>query len=305
MTAPAPAKGQRPAASALPTRFRFASSGSAPSARSTGDLEETLRRRLRLVATLFALAFAAQASGSFWRILSGNAGDSVSVLTGAGIFSALWTPFLIWLSWRLAPARPTSLVQLRRFEVLALLAYVGLVILTNILDFPTVIAILPVAPIDLAGGSTAQLSFGLVAYGVLIPNTWRRCSMIVLGILVMVSLPYLYLLPHYHVDRATAFTFMATRGTQLVLSAALAVFGSYRIERSEAAAREAQQLGQYILRERLGTGGMGEVPVRVRAVRAEVSEGLDAIVMRALAKRPEDRFASAGELEAALAAVVV
>lgn len=45
----------------------------------------------------------------------------------------------------------------------------------------------------------------------------------------------------------------------LVGISAFVVFGAYRIETSEVAARVANQLGQYVLGEQLGAGGMGEV----------------------------------------------
>src|SRR5581483_10240028 len=42
------------------------------------------------------------------------------------------------------------------------------------------------------------------------------------------------------------------------------------------------------------------LPPRPRSVRADVSERLDAVIMRLVAKRPEDRFASADEVMRAL-----
>ncbi len=48
---------------------------------------------------------------------------------------------------------------------------------------------------------------------------------------------------------------------------------------------------------------LGEVPPSVRSLRPEVPAALDAVVMKCLAKRPEDRFASAAELERALVSV--
>jgi serine/threonine-protein kinase len=48
---------------------------------------------------------------------------------------------------------------------------------------------------------------------------------------------------------------------------------------------------------------LSEMPPAVVSVRPEVPQALDAVVMKCLAKRPEDRFASAAELERTLAAV--
>jgi serine/threonine-protein kinase len=50
-----------------------------------------------------------------------------------------------------------------------------------------------------------------------------------------------------------------TMAVLLAMAVAIAVFGSHRIQVLEAQAFEAQQLGQYRLKKRLGSGGMGEV----------------------------------------------
>jgi serine/threonine-protein kinase len=100
----------------------------------------------------------------------------------------------------------------------------------------------------------------IVLYGTLIPNTWRRCAAVT-GVMALTPLAVgaalglsddllrAHLLPVYLTDMAIWV------GTGV----AVAVYGSYRIEVLRQEAAEARKLGQYRLRRRLGTGGMGEV----------------------------------------------
>src|SRR5262249_3632393 len=45
----------------------------------------------------------------------------------------------------------------------------------------------------------------------------------------------------------------------MAIAASIAIFGSYKISSLHQEAVEARKLGQYSLKERLGTGGMGDV----------------------------------------------
>jgi serine/threonine-protein kinase len=100
----------------------------------------------------------------------------------------------------------------------------------------------------------------IVMYGTFIPNTWRRCALMVgwqavLPIALMLwfglGCPIVgpYLLPNALIDM-TIF---------VGLAAAIAIFGSHKLIALHRQAFEARQLGQYRLREKLGFGGMGEV----------------------------------------------
>jgi len=53
--------------------------------------------------------------------------------------------------------------------------------------------------------------------------------------------------------------YLVTKAVALAGAAVFAIYGAYRIEEPQHDAREARQLGQYVLGERLGFGGMGEV----------------------------------------------
>jgi hypothetical protein len=263
---------------ALPTRFRFAS-GSAPSARTQGEIEEQLRKRLRFVITIFIGGFLLEFFGGGLRLSSGDAGDSRQVLQFIVVTSAMWLPFLFWARWHLAPTRTHTLRALRRLEIAVTALFVLQAILANVVDFPTIVPILSVAPIDLGAGFAGPISWCIVAYGVLIPNTWRRCSSVVIGIAVVSTIAVVWMLVGVDAPDSAKASFLGARMLVLFPSTAIAIYGSYRIELSESVARAATQLGQYLLRDRLGSGGMGEVyraehqllrrPCAVKLIRAE------------------------------------
>jgi serine/threonine protein kinase len=99
----------------------------------------------------------------------------------------------------------------------------------------------------------------IVVYGVFIPNTWRRCALIV----SLIALAPLILTPvgaslHGQLPREFNYALLDL-ATLLLTAVAVAVFGTYRLRLLQEEAFQAQQLGQYRLLQRLGGGGMGEV----------------------------------------------
>jgi len=100
----------------------------------------------------------------------------------------------------------------------------------------------------------------ILSYGTLIPNTWRRCAAVVglmaVSPLVLFAVYAFWLWP---LPREIAFQGLLVLGFYVGLAVAIAVFASSRIEIMRQQAAEARKLGQYVLRERLGAGGMGEV----------------------------------------------
>jgi eukaryotic-like serine/threonine-protein kinase len=109
------------------------------------------------------------------------------------------------------------------------------------------------------GSTSTRWFFLIIIYGVFIPNTWRRCLLVGLGLalapLILTPLAASRQAPLH----AELFFSLLDMATLLALALAIAVFGSHRIQVLEEQAFEAQQLGQYRLKQRLGGGGMGEV----------------------------------------------
>ncbi|MBN9120008.1 MAG: serine/threonine protein kinase [Planctomycetes bacterium] len=108
------------------------------------------------------------------------------------------------------------------------------------------------------------LIFAVVFYGVLIPNTRRR-SLIGTGVLCLVPVVATGLAaalnPHVR-DNEMAEIVPSTL-LPLTMAAVIAVFSASRANalqrRAYDAIREAKQLGSYVLKKKLGEGGMGEV----------------------------------------------
>jgi serine/threonine-protein kinase len=101
-------------------------------------------------------------------------------------------------------------------------------------------------------------AFYILAYGVCIPNTWRRCLVVVACLWIIGPIMWVIgiidnELPWWsHPGVLTNFAL-------LTAAAALAVYGSHRVESLRRAEVQARRLGQYALKRRLGGGGMGEV----------------------------------------------
>lgn len=97
-------------------------------------------------------------------------------------------------------------------------------------------------------------------YGLFIPNTWRRAT---LGILLFAAGPAIVLtsisLVAPNVFSAFDRSMVVTVLLWMVVPSAAAIYGSHRIECMSRDLKQAEQLGSYSLKKKLGAGGMGEV----------------------------------------------
>jgi eukaryotic-like serine/threonine-protein kinase len=100
----------------------------------------------------------------------------------------------------------------------------------------------------------------LTLYGTFIPNTWRRCAVVVAtlgaGPLILFIVYGLWVRP---LEPDIFRIGLLQIGFFVVLAAVIAVVACSRIEILRRQAGEARKLGQYVLKEKLGEGGMGEV----------------------------------------------
>jgi serine/threonine-protein kinase len=102
--------------------------------------------------------------------------------------------------------------------------------------------------------------FLIIVYGIFIPNTWRRCAAVV-GIMAITPLVISASssLAHNANQGHSQVDYYFDLGMWVAAAAAVATYGAHRIELLHKEVRAARRLGQYQLKQRLGSGGMGEV----------------------------------------------
>jgi hypothetical protein len=241
---------------------------------TTPDLYGLLRRRL-LIANVINIGFAAFASlASLFELIVSNARGEGQPLDLLGFLIKNWgnegflvfSGALVALLWRAPPATVRGLraVELAFFGLVTGMFTVAMLLPVRYANLE--IADLQPAPIrqafiwEYAGSTAADIMLLLILYAVLIPNTWRRCAVVtgLMGAVPMLAFAgyssWIRPLPPsvaIQVLSVLAFNFAAT--------VSVVVFASSRIEHYRRQATEARKLGQYVLKERLGAGGMGEV----------------------------------------------
>jgi serine/threonine-protein kinase len=241
-------------------RCRMAHAG-APGSNLTGEQAGLLHRRLRIASLILAVTFCV----FFVRNLidpadfCANRTLTMSFSTGMTIFTSVFA-VLLWLRPNLC-GTSLRLIEITLFGGLCM--YFSWL---QVQDYYNCNLLHEASReggaylIRLATVAAALRWFVLVVmYGVFIPNTWRRCATIVaaiacLPILINACLTLIEadLRPH-----AGEMLFNITAIP--AIASAIAIFGSYKISSLHQEAVEAKKLGQYVLKEKLGSGGMGEV----------------------------------------------
>jgi len=106
----------------------------------------------------------------------------------------------------------------------------------------------------------AVWSLLILTYAIFIPNTWQRATAVLLP---AACLPYLLLFwmrwQTPEVARALEAEKMGISIPMPFVAVFIAVFGTYTMNSVRREAFKARQLGQYVLKKKLGSGGMGEV----------------------------------------------
>jgi serine/threonine-protein kinase len=120
----------------------------------------------------------------------------------------------------------------------------------------------------------------IIAYGTFIPNTGRRCAVVtsIIGASPLILVGVAGVLRSEIPARPLAI-FLAEMTMWMACAVAIAIYGSHKITALQAQALAARKLGQYQLKRRLGSGGMGEVflaehvmlkrPCAVKVIRQE------------------------------------
>jgi len=227
----------------------------------TQEVSCLLRRRLRIAALIMLAGF----STFLVRAYVERPADMLLGSLDLGIFTAV-VAVMAAVATILVSRTPISFGWLRVLELTlfaaaaAFFAWLQIVVFHNgrIIEWSNPDHVGSV--LRLAAGKHGLGWFMLiVVYGTFIPNTWRRCAIIV-SILAVTPLIITVLgcgncpILGPHIPYA-----MFDMMTVMAVGAAIAVFGSYKIAELQQEAFEARRLGQYVLRRKLGSGGMGEV----------------------------------------------
>jgi eukaryotic-like serine/threonine-protein kinase len=157
--------------------------------------------------------------------------------------------------------RPFSLVQLRWFEAILfglLAAQLLLMMGTRLVAFARqedAVSVVSAQHAYLAGWAMLILT-----YSILMPNTWQRALVVLLP---TACLPYgLLFWLHWQfpaIQSALEQDRMGSFFPTPFVAVFVAVFGAYTVNAVRREAFKAKQLGQYVLKSKLGAGGMGEV----------------------------------------------
>jgi serine/threonine-protein kinase len=232
--------------------------GSGP--RGTAEIQTLLRRRLRFLAVLASIGMIAPVLLLLEFFRRGNylppgIWPNLAVSLSMPAVAAALAVFL-W-AWR-----DLSLRRLRALELILFGALFAFWSWFHALVYPSMHLAQPPFWFGLIMAKAISIPWAVViiAYGIFIPNTWRRCAAVV-GILAIAPLV---------ISVSTSLAADATRGHSRAVyfltvagymgaAAAIAIYGSHRIEVLRQQVLAARRLGQYQLKQRLGAGGMGEV----------------------------------------------
>jgi serine/threonine-protein kinase len=232
--------------------------GSGPD--STSEIQHVLLRRLRFLALLSSAAmifppiFLAEFSRGgthlrpgFWPNIAVCLSTLALMLALAGV---LWT------------GQSLSLGRLRALELILFAALVVFWSWFDVFLYPEMR--LPEPPfwfgLVMAKAISIPWVVIIIAYGIFIPNTWRRCAAVVgiMAVAPIVVSSITGLAADVSKDRSQWIYLLTVTG-YMGTAGAIATYGAHRIEVLRQQAQVARRLGQYQLKERLGAGGMGEV----------------------------------------------
>lgn len=100
----------------------------------------------------------------------------------------------------------------------------------------------------------------MLTYGLFIPNTWRRAATVVFPVSIVQPLVISsWAWSNPSLSEALAKDRALFPVPFPVITAVIVVVGAHSINRIRRAAYDARRLGQYVLKDRIGKGGMGEV----------------------------------------------
>jgi serine/threonine-protein kinase len=232
--------------------------GPAPS--GTAEIQTLLRRRLRFLSLLASLGMVSPVLFLAEYFRRGNylpPGNWLNLAVSLAVLVVLAALAVYLWAW---PG--LSLLRLRTLELILFGALFVFWSWLHALAYPSMHLAEPPFWFGLIMAKAISITWAIliIAYGIFIPNTWRRCAAVV-GVFAIAPLA---------ISVSTSLAADATRGSSRVVyfltiagymgaAAAIAIYGSHRIEVLRQQVLAARRLGQYQLKQRLGGGGMGDV----------------------------------------------
>ena len=232
------------------------------SPRATENITDLLRTRLRFIVAVGAVTdagFFLIGLISRWQHFVANPTHVFTDPPFLGVFLVLACLSLAILAF-IAPGRQPTLSRLRTVEVSAFAAATGIyaVIAVGSLLSATPAEFSPMWMIY-AFAFAAPPGAAVVMYGVFIPNSWRRCATVVIAMAAASTLPDALGLWRDGSFMAGTTAYLILKALLVGVFSTLAIYGAYRIEELRQDVVDARTLGPYMLREQIGSGGMGEV----------------------------------------------
>ena len=148
-------------------------------------------------------------------------------------------------------------IPLQRLRQLELLMFGVSAVNFVLVDY---VSIMSCAPRGFVQSPASYWVMLILLYGVFIPNTWRRAAVVVLGMFVISLTMTIFLRFRYDfVAQALSWVQVIHWSMMELVGCAGAIMGAHLISTLRKQVFEARQLGQYRLRKRIGSGGMGDV----------------------------------------------
>jgi serine/threonine-protein kinase len=184
-----------------------------------------------------------------------------SDLLGLTLYASMAVLYGALVTWLLRQ-RDMPLSRLRLIEIVGLTAYAGHYAWKDFHHYSNYWdALQPGQQWLLVSHSSLNWVFLILIYGVLVPNDWRRSLRVLSGMACIPIAVYAVswlVLDGAHRSAAPIFDMFAT-ARLMAAAVAIAVFGAHKFTTLREEAYEARNLGNYRIKSRLSTGGMGEV----------------------------------------------
>src|ERR1043165_4199341 len=232
----------------------------------TDEIDQVLRSRLRVACTISAVSFTSFFLWSFVRTIQGaSSGPSGfdafdQALRCLVIATLIILSALLWTSISLN-RRALRIIEIVVFASMGVF-FADLQFRVHYPDHLEQVAtpegLGRVLQLGNSANNTAWF-FLIVLYGMFIPYTWKRCTIVVGCMALAPILMSFYVYWTSDVVGDHIWNPLVSSILFLSLSAAMAIFGSYRISELHQQAYHARKLGQYQLHRKLGSGGMGDV----------------------------------------------